>query len=80
MYLTPKREAWPCNAHSDMFIREHGGLQMFSSIPTERRHQNFKRDLRNCFKGNWISGPAVAARGFAHLVSMDALDQGLSLC
>ena len=69
---------WIC-AHSNFFARKYGSIYLFSSIPTERKNQPFKRDLKNCFKGWSLRRPMFTRNGLRHVVNMDALDQGIRL-
>lgn len=69
---------WIC-AHSSFFARKYGSIYLFSSIPTERKNQPFKRDLKNCFKGWSLRRPMFTRNGLRHVVNMDALDQGIRL-
>ena len=57
--LTWKPTVWVhwVAVHSAAHLRMHGNLHIFSSIPTERRHQGFKRDLRHAFQGWKITRP-----------------------
>ena len=65
------------SAHSSFFMRHHLSLYLFSSIPTEKRHQNFKMDLRHCFQGWKLSRSYLHGRGLVHVVNLSALDLGL---
>ena len=66
-------------AHSLFFLRTFGNLAMFSSMPTERRHQQFKRDLRHSFHGWKLVNPRSGTSALTHVLEMDALDKGLRL-
>ena len=66
-------------AHSGYFLQLYHNLAQFSSVPTERRHQGFKRDLRYSFQGWKISQPSLSNKALAHVLSLDALDKGLQL-
>ena len=65
--------------HSAFFLRTYGNLSWFSSVPTERRHQGFKRDLRHSFQGFKLSDPRRSPKCLTHALDMDALDKGLQL-
>ena len=65
--------------HSLFFLRAYGTLYAFSSIPTEKRHQTFKRDLTQSFQG-WRSHPTnPRGSGLTSTLRLDALDKGLEL-
>jgi hypothetical protein len=67
---------WTC-AHSEFYITSYKTLYSFSSIPSEHRHQRFKRDLRNTCQA-WKHKDPVRCTGYLkRCVEMDALDQGL---
>lgn len=66
-------------AHSAFFVKEYRSMYLFSSVPTEKRHQNFKLDLRHCFQGWRLSKTVLHHRGLVHVVNLSALDQGLRL-
>ena len=68
---------WVC-AHSPYYIRQHRNLYVFSSLPTERRHQGFKLDLRHAFQGWKVASPIVAARFLRTVVENDALDLSMT--
>ena len=38
-------------AHSGYFMARFRTLALFSSVPTEKRHQTFKKDMRHSFQG-----------------------------
>ena len=63
--------------HSGCLMAHHQSLFLFSSIPSERRHQGFKRDLRHSFMGWKISNPRASAAGYKHALELEALDHGL---
>ena len=67
--------------HSPALAELHKNFFCFSSIPTERRNVEFKLDIRHCFKGYKVSNPSAPAcrLGFAHVLSLSALDAGLCL-
>lgn len=69
---------WVC-AHSVYYVRQCRTIYGYTSIPVERRHQQFKRDIRNTFHGWTYKNPGATARLFGHLVALDALDQGLRM-
>ena len=69
---------WIC-AHSTFFLNQHRTLSAFSSIPTEFRHQKFKRDLKNtaqCFK---YLNPERCRAHLQRVIELDALDMGLAV-
>jgi hypothetical protein len=67
---------WVC-AHSKAFMHTHLNWSVFSSIPTEHRHQKFKRDLRNTCQSHKFLNPD-RCRGFLQrVIELDALDMGL---
>ena len=68
---------WVC-AHSSYYIKQHSNLYVFSSLPTERRHQGFKLDLRHAFQGWKVASPIVAARFLRTVVENDALDLSMT--
>ena len=58
-------------------MQTYGGLYAFSSIPSEHRHQRFKRDLRITFQG-WKYKAPLRCKGYLkRVIELDALDQGL---
>ena len=59
--------------HSGALMAYHRTLYLFSSIPSERRHQTFKRDLRRSFLGWKCANPSMGGRGFKHVLELDAL-------
>ena len=63
--------------HSGCLMAHHRSLYLFSSIPSERRHQGFKRDLRHSFMGWKVKNPRASAVGFKHALELEALDHGL---
>ena len=69
---------WMC-AHSAFFLTQFRSMYLFSSIPSEKRHQTFKLDLRHCFKGWKLSRAYLHHRGLVHVIKLSALDQGLVL-
>ncbi len=66
-------------AHSGFFMKTYRTLYLFSSIPSEHRHQTFKLDLRHSFQGWKLQNPSYNERGLRHVVELDSLDQGLQL-
>ena len=68
---------WTC-AHSLYYAERHRNIYAFSSLPTERRHQTFKLDLRHAFQGWKLASPVVASRFLRCVVEQDALDLSLS--
>ena len=66
-------------AHSAFFVKRYKNLYLFSSIPTEFRHQRFKRDLRQACHAWKVRNPAASDHGLKHVVELDALDAGLRL-
>ena len=69
---------WLC-AHSSFFVDLHLNIGSFSSLPTERRHQQFKLDLRHAFQGWKVASPITASRYLRTVVQQDSLDLALSL-
>ena len=67
---------WMC-AHSYYYIEKYANLFVYSSLPTERRHQGFKLDLRHAFQGWKIASPLIASRFLRSVVEQDALDLAL---
>ena len=65
--------------HSVQVAKLYRNFSIFSSIPTERRHVEFKMDIRHCFQGYKLSKVALAHRYAPHILQMDALDIGLRL-
>lgn len=65
--------------HSVQVAKLWRNFSIFSSVPTERRHIEFKMDIRHCFQGYKLSKVALARRFAQHLLEMDALDMGLRL-
>jgi hypothetical protein len=70
---------WLC-AHSGYFMGLYRHLYGFSSLPTERRHQHFKMDLRHAFHGWKLTNPLIGCKYLQHLVELDAMDLGLLMC
>ena len=66
-------------AHSTYYICYHKTIYLFSSVPSEHRHQTFKLDLRHSFQGWKLINPRCYERGLRHVVELDALVQGLRL-
>ena len=64
-------------AHSSFFVHKYRSLYLFSSIPSEKRHQSFKQDLRHCFQGWKLSQSVLHSRGLVYCVSLSGLDLGL---
>ena len=64
-------------AHSVKVAQLYQSFSMFSSIPTERRHVEFKLDIRHCFQGYKLSMVALTRRYVTHIHEMDCLDNGL---
>ena len=69
---------WAC-AHAGYFVTTYRTIFGFSSIPTEHRHQKFKRDLRNTCSAFKFRNPLRCKGYLKRCVEMDALDQGLRL-
>jgi hypothetical protein len=65
--------------HSPALADRHRNFYLFSSIPTERRNVEFKLDLAHFFKGWQLSRPSASIKGFALVLDLSALDQGLQL-
>ena len=65
--------------HSGFFMARHRSLFLFSSIPSEKKHQRFKRDIAHSFQGWKVTRPTLAGRAVAHAVALDAVDKGLAL-
>ena len=63
--------------HSAFFMGQYHTLYTFSSLPSERKHQTFKRDVRHSFQGWRLSNPHLSCTALVHLLELDALDQGL---
>jgi hypothetical protein len=63
--------------HSALVAKTWRNFYVFSSIPTERRHQEFKMDVRHCFQGWKLSKPYLTWRGLVHVLRLAALDVGL---
>ena len=64
-------------AHSEFFVQTYGTLFASSSIPTERRHQRFKMDLRVTCQAHKFRDPLRCKGYLKRCVELDALDQGL---
>ena len=69
---------WLC-AHSSYYLEAHRSMYIFSSIPSEYRHQGFKRDLRFTFQGWRVKQPVLMAPSLRKTIHLDALDKGLQL-
>lgn len=67
---------WVC-AHSEYFLRTYRSWSAFSSVPTEHRHQGFKRDLKNTNQSFKYSCPELSTGYLRRCVELDALDLGL---
>ena len=67
---------WIC-AHSTFFLNQEKSLSAFSSIPTEYRHQKFKRDLRNTAQCWKFLNPDNCRGYLQRVIELDALDLGL---
>jgi hypothetical protein len=67
---------WVC-AHSEYFLRTYRSWYAFSSIPTEHRHQGFKRDLKNTNQSFKYKAPELSTGYLRRCVELDALDLGL---
>ena len=67
---------WVC-VHSVAVATAWKHFYLFSSIPTERRHQEYKLDIRHSCQAWKRSSPHLATRGLLHAHAMDCLDQGL---
>lgn len=67
---------WVC-AHSHFFVARYRSMAVFSSIPTEHRHQRYKRDLRHAFMGWRLQRPLLSVGWLCRAVELDALDLGL---
>ena len=63
---------WLC-AHSGYNVEKYANLYSHSSLPTERRHQGFKLDLRHAFQGWKVASPIVASSFLRCVVEQDAL-------
>ncbi len=50
--------------HSPILADLHHNFFLFSSIPSERRNVQFKRDIVQCFKGFKLSNPTMAKHGY----------------
>ena len=66
-------------AHSNFYMKTHRSIYLFSSIPSEHKHQHFKRDVRHSFQGWKLTKPRVSVRGLQHVVELDGLDQTICL-
>ena len=64
--------------HSVAVATKWKHFYLFSSIPTERRHQEYKLDMRHSCQAWKRSSPHLATRGLLHAHAMDCLDQGLA--
>ena len=64
--------------HSTALMTHHASLYIFSSIPSERRHQGFKRDMRHSFLGWKAKNPRLGGGGLKHCLESDALDHVLA--
>ena len=67
---------WVC-AHSKCFLATHRTWSAFSSIPSEHRHQKFKRDLRNTCQAWKFLNPDRCKGYLQRVIELDALDLGL---
>ena len=66
--------------HSHALLTRHRSLAMFSSIPVEFRHGEFKMDMRHAFLGYRLArGAGVLTTGLGTVVYNAALDQALRL-
>ena len=69
---------WVCS-HSAFFLNATNSLSAFSSIPTEYRHQKFKRDLKNTAQSFRYLNPDLCKGYLQRVIELDALDMGLRL-
>lgn len=69
---------WVC-AHSGYYMGRVRTLYGFSSIPTEHRHQRYKRDTANSFMGWRFENPKLSVGWLRRAIELDALDQGLAV-
>ena len=69
---------WMC-AHSVDVLASNCNLYAFSSLPTERRHQAFKLDLRHAFQGWKIASPRMTPKYLKCVIEQDALHLALSV-
>ena len=74
---SPTRWIHWCLAHSTFFAEKWRNIFQFSSIPTEYRHGNYKRRLKNCFKGWSLVRPSMSLRHMHHCMCMNGMEQGL---
>ena len=65
--------------HSVQVAKLWGNFGIFSSIPTERRHVEFKLDMPHCFQGYKLSKVAMTRRFATHIHEMDVLDLDLRM-
>lgn len=63
--------------HSHALLELHKSIYFFSSIPTERKHQPFKKDWRHVCPAYRLSNPRASLGGMVHLLRQHALDLGL---
>ena len=63
--------------HSVAVATAWKNFYLFSSIPKERRHQEYKLDIRHSCQAWKRSSPHLSTRGLLHAHAMDCLDQGL---
>jgi hypothetical protein len=67
---------WVC-AHSKTFLSFHHSWSGFTSVPTEHRHQKFKRDLKNTCQSYKFLNPDRCKGYLQRVLELDALDLGL---
>ena len=66
-------------AHSGYFAQTYKSLYLFTSIPTEKRHQTFKKDLRHSFMGWKFTKAHMNPKTLTHILDLEGLDKGLFL-
>ena len=54
-------------AHSHYFFAKYRTLYLFSSVPAEHRHRQFKMQVKNSMCGWSLQKPCVSKRGLRHL-------------
>ena len=66
--------------HAHALMTRHRSFAVFSSIPVEYRHGDFKLDMRHAFLGYRLaSGSAVLTAGLGRVVANAGLDLALRL-
>ena len=65
--------------HSGYFASTLRNFYLYSSIPSERRHQGFKRDMRHWCQAWKVKNPKASKAGLRHVVDLDALDHGIQM-